>query len=62
MKDGEVLASSSDFVIEPGVGLTVSGARKNHSGRYYCVAMSEERSANVSAVVNVTNAVITCDG
>lgn len=62
VRGGMVLSSDSNLVIRPGVGLSVQRATKAHAGTYYCVASNEEGMLNVSAVVQVTNAVITCDG
>lgn len=62
VKEGTILSSDSNLVIQPGVGLSVQRASKTHSGTYICVARNELGMVNVSAVVSVTNAVITCDG
>jgi hypothetical protein len=62
MKDGVVLSSGSELTITPGVGIEVFNASKTHSGEYHCVVANGAGVANVSATVQVTNAVITCDG
>lgn len=62
MKEGLILSSDENVIIKPGSGLEVKNSLKSHSGKYYCIAKNYHGEVNVSAVVNVTNAVITCDG
>ena len=62
MRDGIVLSSNSNFTIETGVGLHVLNAGTSNSGVYTCVASNDIGSVNISAVVVVTDSVITCDG
>ena len=62
IKDGVVLTSNTNLIITPGTGLGVLSAKRSHSGVYYCVVTNDAASVNVSARVDVTSSVITCDG
>ena len=61
-KDGHVLLPSPSVVINPGEDLTVFNASREDSGVYSCVAVGEEGENVARAVVNVTGALLTCDG
>lgn len=61
-KDGRDITADSSFIVQAGLGLSVSSASKNDSGMYTCVAMNEMGTANASAEVHITTAVITCEG
>lgn len=62
MKDGVVLSSSENLIINNGEELRVLNARPSHSGVYQCVVTNVAGTASANATVQVTNTVITCDG
>ena len=61
-KDGRVLLPSQSVVIEQGEDLTVFNASREDSGVYSCVAVGEEGENVARAVVNVTGALLICNG
>lgn len=63
LKDGQLLSSSAGVVYSGmGQNLTVLNAERSDSGNYTCVVSNAEGSTNVSAMVQVTSTVLTCDG
>ena len=62
VKDGVMLSTNSEFTVDHGYGIEIWNARKEHSGKYSCVVSNGAGAVNVSATVDVTSAVITCDG
>ena len=61
-KDDDIISENARVQIHPGRRLTVVNATKRDAGVYHCLAINEEGSVNASAIVNVTGAVLTCDG
>ena len=62
VKDGTELEGSERVQFDAGVGLTVLEARREDTGVYQCVLTNEEGERAASAIVNVTGALLSCNG